>query len=162
MTVWPITLFRQRLKQHNLPGWRPPNWSSTPTACRISWLDFPESGMNNAIETGGNVSTAHTQQAFLKAVYSADNLNAVAALKGGIDVNSTDPRTGLTALHIAVSTNNLSLTQILVEDWHAAFKADARGRWPTLLAAEAQVDDALSDYIVEAEAKACYRRLVLV
>lgn len=108
------------------------------------------------------MNTEHTQKAFLRAVYNADNLNAVAALKDGVDVNATDPRTGLTALHIAVSTNNLSLTQILIEDWHAEFKADARGRWPTLLAAEAQVDDALSDFIVEAEAKACYRNLAPV
>lgn len=65
-------------------------------------------------------------------------------------MNATDPRTDLTALHIAVSTNNLSLTKILIEDWHAEIKADTRGRWPTMLAAEAQVDDALSDFVVEA------------
>ncbi|NIJ60307.1 hypothetical protein FHS82_004178 [Pseudochelatococcus lubricantis] len=29
---------------------------------------------------------------------------------------------------------------------------DATGRWPTVIAAEVGVDDALSDYIVEAEA----------
>lgn len=102
------------------------------------------------------MNTAHAQKAFLAAVYYADNDKAVAALKRGVDVNATDPVMGLTALHIAVGTNNLTLTQILVEDWKAAFKPDGTGRWPTLIAAQARVDDALSDYIVEAEARAYY------
>lgn len=102
------------------------------------------------------MNTEYAKQDFLRAVYNADNRNAVAALEQGVDVNATDLVTGLTALHIAVSTNNLTLTRILVEDWNAAFKADAAGRWPTLIAAEAEVDDTLSDYIVEAEAKAYY------
>nr|WP_306766314.1 ankyrin repeat domain-containing protein [Shinella pollutisoli] len=90
----------------------------------------------------------------MRSAYSAENKTVINLLKSGADVNATDPFMGLTALHIAVSTNNLTLTRILVEDWNAAFKADATGRWPTLIAAEAEVDDALSDYIVEAEAKA--------
>lgn len=102
------------------------------------------------------MNTAHAQKAFLAAVYNADNDKAVAALTRGVDVNAADPVMGLTALHIAVGTNNLTLTQILVEDWNAEFKADGTGRWPTLIAAEAEVDDDLSDYIVEAEAKAYY------
>ncbi|MFC3071581.1 ankyrin repeat domain-containing protein [Shinella pollutisoli] len=97
--------------------------------------------------------TPDYNQLMLRCAYAADIKGVVEALKAGADVNATDPFMGLTALHIAVSTNNLSLTRILVEDWHAAFKADAAGRWPTLIAAEAEVDDALSDYIVEAEAE---------
>lgn len=84
--------------------------------------------------------------------YAADTAGVIAALKGGANVNAADPLTGLTALHLAVGTNNLALTRILIEDWKAAFMPDATGRWPTVIAAEAGVDDALSDYIVEAEA----------
>ncbi len=102
------------------------------------------------------MNTEHAEQAFLKAVYNADNDKAIAALKHGVDVNATDPIMGLTALHIAVGTNNLALTRILVEDWKAAMKPDGTGRWPTSIAAHARVDEALSDYIVEAEAKAVF------
>lgn len=110
----------------------------------------PKSRASSSDET----LTPDYDQLMLRRAYAADLDGVIAALKAGANVNATDPVMGLTALHIAVSTNNLTLTQILIEDWHAAFMADARGRWPTLIAAEAEVDDALSDYIVEAEAKA--------
>lgn len=90
----------------------------------------------------------------LRLAYAADTAGVVTALKAGADVNAIDPLTGLTALHIAVGTNNLPLTRILIEDWNARFMADAKGRWPTVIAAEARVDDALAEYIVEAEAQA--------
>lgn len=99
------------------------------------------------------MNIADAELAFLCAVYDGDGAKAIAALKRGVDVNATDGILGVTALHIAVGTNNLSLTRTLVEDWNAAFKPDATGRWPTLIAAQARVDDALADYIVEAEAK---------
>ena len=90
----------------------------------------------------------------LQCAYAADQKGVIAALHAGADVDAVDPVTGLSALHIAVGTNNLTLTQMLVKQFHATFKPDATGRWPTLIAAQAQVDDLLSDYIVEAEAKA--------
>jgi hypothetical protein len=93
----------------------------------------------------------------LQRAYAADMKGVFSAIMAGADVNAADPTTGLTALHIAVGTNNLTLAKILIETWKAKFKPDAGGRWPTLIAAEARVDDALSDYIVEAEAKAIYR-----
>nr|WP_208394397.1 ankyrin repeat domain-containing protein [Pseudochelatococcus lubricantis] len=92
----------------------------------------------------------------MRAVYDADNRKAVAALKQGVDVNAMDPVMGLTALHIAVGTNNLALTRILVEEWGAEIKPDGRGRWPTLIAARCRVDTDLCDYIVQIEAKAYY------
>jgi hypothetical protein len=92
--------------------------------------------------------------ALLKAVYDADLDSTLAALDDGADVNAADPQTGLAALHIAIGTNNLTLTRILVEDWGAAIKPDGRGRWPTLIAAQCRVDEDLSDYVVEAEEKA--------
>lgn len=93
-------------------------------------------------------------QALLRSAYAADTKGVIAALEAGADVNAVDATTGLTALHIAVGTNNLHLTRILVEDWEAQFQADGKGRWPSLIAAESAVDAELSDYIVEAEAQA--------
>lgn len=104
--------------------------------------------------------TEYAEKVFLKAVYNADNRSAVAALKQGVNVNVIDPAMGLTALHIAVGTNNMTLAQTLVDDWNAEFKADARGRWPTLIAAECRVDERLSDYIVDAEARSLGNYLV--
>jgi hypothetical protein len=94
-----------------------------------------------------------SDQALLRAAYDADTKGVIAALEDGANVNAVDSSTGLSALHIAVGTNNLPLTQILVEDWEAAFGPDARGRWPTVIAGTCRVDEALADYIVEAEAK---------
>lgn len=110
--------------------------------------DFPEQG------THAQAGLADVERALLRAAYNADTAKAIAALEDGADVNAADPVTGLTALHIAVGTNNLHLTRILAEDWEAGFKPDGRGRWPTVIAAEAQVDQVLADYIVQAEDKA--------
>ncbi|WP_298936863.1 ankyrin repeat domain-containing protein [uncultured Ruegeria sp.] len=71
----------------------------------------------------------------------------------GIDINRTDEATGLSALHVAVGTNNLALTKTLVEEHGAEFFADRFGRWPSLIAIECEVSDELSDYIVSAEAQ---------
>lgn len=89
----------------------------------------------------------------LKAAYAADSAAVIAALEEGADVNAGDPVTGLTALHIAVGTNNLPLARILIEDWGASFGPDGKGRWQSVIAAECRVDDRLADYIVEAESK---------
>lgn len=70
----------------------------------------------------------------------------------GAPLGAVDPKTGLTALHIAVGTNNLALTRELVEGFKAPFMPDAMGRWPSLIAIECEVSDELSDYVVEAEA----------
>lgn len=103
--------------------------------------------------SGGQDDTdrAGVNRALLRAAYDADTARVIAALEDGADVNTADPVTGLTALHIAVGTNNLHLTRILVEDWEARFGPDAKGRWPTVIAAQAQVDEVLADYIVVAE-----------
>jgi uncharacterized protein len=89
--------------------------------------------------------------ALLRAAYAADSPAVIAALEDGANVNASDPVTGLTALHIAVGTNNLPLARILIDDWHAPFGPDGKGRWPTVIAAECRIDDDLADYIVEAE-----------
>jgi len=86
-------------------------------------------------------------------VYYADTATVEKRLADGFDVNMTDDVTGLSALHVAVGTNNLELVKTLVEKHRARFFADRLGRWPSLIAAECQVSDELNDYIVEAEAR---------
>lgn len=100
------------------------------------------------------MKTDTTNEAFLSAVYNADNRRAVSALQRGANVNAADPVTGLTALHIAVGTNNLPLARILVEEWNAPFCPDGKGRHASVIAAECRVDSGLADYIVRSEAKA--------
>jgi hypothetical protein len=100
------------------------------------------------------VNSTYAQQAFLKAVYDADLDHAIVALNKGVDVNTADPLTGLSALHIAIGTNNLSLTRTLIEEFDAAIKPDGRGRLPSVIAAECRVDDRLSEYVAKVEAKA--------
>lgn len=90
----------------------------------------------------------------LKAAYAASLDGVIDALNEGANVDAVDDETGLAALHIAVGTNNLALTRMLIEDWEATIKPDGRGRWPTVIAAQCRVDENLSDYMVEAEVKA--------
>lgn len=92
-------------------------------------------------------------QQLIFAAYGGDPYGIEQALKLGADINAVHPQTGLCALHIAVGTNDLKLCRHLIEKRHAAFFPDRFGRWPTLIAAECRVDDALSDYIVEQEAR---------
>lgn len=93
-------------------------------------------------------------EALLRSAFSGNTAGAVVALQSGANANAVDPATGLSALHIAVGTNNLPLCRTLVDDWQARFFPDGFGRWPTVVAAECRVSEAMSDYIVEAEAKA--------
>jgi Ankyrin repeats (3 copies) len=64
-----------------------------------------------------------------------------------------EPRTGMTALHIAVGRNNLEMVKMLVEAG-AKFQADFLGRWPSTIAAECEASEELCDFIVEAEENA--------
>lgn len=85
--------------------------------------------------------------------YSSSIPGIARALADGADVNYTHPQTGLCALHVAIGTNDFAMVRYLIEKCGATFFPDRFGRWPTLIAAECEVDDALSDYIVEAEAR---------
>lgn len=89
----------------------------------------------------------------LAAAYDGDSEAVAKALAAGAPIDMTDSETGLSALHIAVGTNNLALVRNLVEKHNASFFPDKFGRWPSLIAAECKVDDDLSDYIVEQEAR---------
>jgi ankyrin repeat protein len=71
----------------------------------------------------------------------------------GADVNFADPSNGLTALHIAVGRDHLTIAKYLV-GYGAKFLPDHQGRTPTTVAAECEVSDEMCDFIAEAEAKA--------
>ncbi len=75
----------------------------------------------------------------------------------GADVNARHPEAGLTALHLAVGTNNYALTVYLIEKYGARFGPDRFGRWPTSIAAHYCAAGKLCDYIVEQEAMALER-----
>jgi uncharacterized protein len=90
----------------------------------------------------------------LGAAYSGDLTGVRDAVKQGADVDTVHGQTGLSPLHIAVGTNNLALTRYLLEEAGARLGPDKSGRWPTIIAAECEVDEVLSDYVLEAEANA--------
>lgn len=92
-------------------------------------------------------------QQLLKAAYAGDLSGVRDAVKSGADVDSVHDQTGLSALHIAVGTNNLALTRYLIEEAKARIGPDESGRWPTIIAAECGVDEILSDYLLDVEAK---------
>lgn len=87
----------------------------------------------------------------LRAAYRGDT-EAVRAVRSPEKLrNIRDPQTGLTLLHIAVGTNNLELTRFLVEEVRVPFTPDAKGRWPTVIAARCGASEKLNNYIVEKE-----------
>ena len=93
------------------------------------------------------------ERRLLVAAYGGDFHGIQAALKLGANINAVHPETGLSALHIAVGVNDILLCRFLIEKCAAGFFPDSFGRWPTLIAAECQVDEELSDFIVEQEAR---------
>lgn len=89
----------------------------------------------------------------IRAAYGGNLGLARTALEQGASVAVTDERSGLSALHIAVGTNNLALCRYLIEQWDAPFGPDKFGRWPTVVAIQCRVDVEVGDYIVEKEAE---------
>lgn len=103
--------------------------------------------------------------ALLDAVYGGETEEVERLIAGGADANARHPDTGLTALHLAVGTDNLALTRYLIEQCGARFGPDRFGRWPTSIAAHCRVAAKLCDYIVQQEAAAMEdgdRRLLAV
>ncbi len=88
----------------------------------------------------------------MAAAFAGDLAGVEHAILHGAGVNTVDPQTGLSALHVAAGRDDIPLCKMLVEQWKAEFFPDRFGRWPTLVAAECRVSDELSDYIVEKEA----------
>jgi ankyrin repeat protein len=71
-------------------------------------------------------------------IFGHDTLNTVTALHG------------MTLLHIAAGTNNLSAARMLVERG-AKFLLDKQNRMPSIVAVEAEADEDLCDYLAEQE-----------
>lgn len=90
---------------------------------------------------------------FLECVWLGDIAAVGEFLKNAAVITEVDPRTGITALHIAVGRNNLEMVRALVEAG-AAFVPDGEGRMPSVIAAEMEVSEELADYIYEAESRA--------
>jgi ankyrin repeat protein len=106
---------------------------------------------------GDDAGTARLNLNLVQAAY-AGNLGGVReAVSQGADVDFMHAQTGLSALHIAVGTNNFAMTRYLIEDGEARFCPDRSGRWPSVIAAECGASEQLCDYIVEMEAKALPR-----
>lgn len=103
-------------------------------------------------KAGDSAGTARLNSDLLQASYVGDLAGVQQAIGDGADVDCVHEQTGLSALHIAVGTNNFFLTRYLI-DAGARIGPDRTGRWPTIIAAECRVDEKLADYIVEAEAK---------
>jgi hypothetical protein len=99
-----------------------------------------------------SAGSARIDWQLLKSAFSGDLTGVRDALAAGANVNIVHEQTGLTALHIAIGTNNLVLTRYLIEEANAEIGPDRSGRWPTIIAAECEVDEVLSDYILEREA----------
>src|SRR4051794_8808009 len=71
-------------------------------------------------------------------------------------LSQTDPRTGMTALHVATGNNDLPMTRLLVEAG-AGFVPDKAGRMPSTMAELMEVDDELLDLLVEREGEVADR-----
>ena len=98
-------------------------------------------------------ATAQLAHDLLSAAFEGRTDDAARAIRKGAAVDTRHPETGLTALHIAVGTNNLELARLLAEKYSASFGPDAFGRWPTTVAAECSAVPEIQDYIVDAEAR---------
>lgn len=92
-----------------------------------------------------SVIAAATHKLF-HAAYHADTAAAKSALADGADETAFSPA-GLTALHLAISTNNLSLVRELIEKWDAPIVPDRFGRSPTTLACACGAGTKLIEYI---------------
>lgn len=102
---------------------------------------------------GGEDPRGPDDQKLIEAAFAGNIEDVRAALAKGARVDVIDHRTGLCALHIAVGSNDERLARFLIEEAGASFFPDRFGRWPSLIAAECRVDEALSDYIAQAEAR---------
>lgn len=98
-------------------------------------------------------ATAKVQGDLYQSAYMGNSQGVRQALANGANVNGWQEQTGLTALHLAVGTNNFGLVKYLIETAGAEIVPDRSGRWPTVIAAECCAGEELCDYIVEQEAK---------
>jgi uncharacterized protein len=102
---------------------------------------------------GDSAGTARLNSDLLQAAYDGSLDGVREAIANGADVDTVHEKTGLSALHLAIGTNNLTLARYLIEEAGIIFGPDRSGRWPTLIAAQCKVSEEFGDYIVEHEAK---------
>lgn len=108
----------------------------------------PEKGSRLTGSGESNRDRALLQYAF------EGNLELVAELlTQGVSPDAVDGSTGMTALHLAIGRNHLEIARALVE-FGALFVPDRQGRMPTVIAAECEASEELSNFIAEAEARA--------
>lgn len=97
---------------------------------------------------------AAINEKFLKAAHDSDLAALIEAQLDGANINCREKNTGRTALHIAVSQDNLLMARYLAEQCNAVFCADAKGEWPSIVNATSTKSGVkMADYIVEAEAE---------
>jgi ankyrin repeat protein len=104
-------------------------------------------------KAGDDAGEARIDHEMLEAAYYGRFEAVKTAIRNGADVNAVHEQTGLTALHLAIGTNNLRLARYLIEEAGIIFGPDRSGRWPTLIAAQCRVSEEFGDYIVEHEGR---------
>lgn len=114
--------------------------------------DEPEDETATATPTKTDDDADKVNHELIRGAYIGSDVIVARALNNGADIDFIDPETGFCALHIAIGANNLPLTQMLVEN-ECTFFPDRFNRWPSLIAAECEVDEALTDYVAEQEAR---------
>lgn len=114
------------------------------------------SGRETGPDTGGEKRTSNLTEdrMLILAAFRGDKDDMQRALERGADINAVDADTGLSALHIAVGSNDLSACRFLIEEHKAGFFADRFGRLPTVVAIDCRADDELFAFIAEKEAEA--------
>ena len=90
----------------------------------------------------------------LEAASRGDLRGVQALVEHGNSVATHQKGTGLTPLHLAIAMNDMALARYLIEEANAPFIPDGFGRLPSVVAAQSNVGEELSDYILEKEAAA--------
>ena len=90
---------------------------------------------------------------FLMACYNGDLTRAETTLGLGANIDTADPRNGMTALHLATGNNDSIIVRFLI-DKGAAFIHDGFNRLPSTVAIECDIDDTLYLLISEKEDQA--------
>lgn len=85
--------------------------------------------------------------------YAGDAAAIATLLRQGHPVDTRDPASLHTLLHIAIGRNHLDLVRLLLNHG-AAIVTDGQGRWPSTIAELCEVDPEICDLIADAELQA--------
>jgi hypothetical protein len=97
---------------------------------------------------------------FFRAVIQGRIDDAETARKSGAEVDASDPRTGLTPLNAAISTDNPAMTRFVLANCNARLAKDAHGRSPLALAEYFAGADTLDQVRAAAEKQAGWEKAV--